>query len=177
MNHARALSLALLLGSLTLSAQSHAQKPSDPAVLQLVPLQNSCPIDMRAQQGTNGTMLSVENARPKGLAQLLHLTVTNSKPVGIVAAEITVHGFTAKGRAMPALSWRSDSAEATKTFDLRLSVDAKQDASTDLWVRAFTAISFIELNSVTYSNGSSWHSSPKTTCQVELDGLMEISRR
>lgn len=178
MKYARALSLAFFFGSLSLIGQSPAgQEPSHPAVLKLVPLQNSCPIDMRVQQGTNGMTVSVGQSRPQGIAQLLHITMTNSKAVGVVAAQVTVHGFTAKGRVAPAEAVQSDPMQTTKTLNLDLRVGAKQDASTDLWVRAFTAVSFIDLDSVTFADGSSWHSSENAACHVALDGLMLISSR
>jgi hypothetical protein len=105
------------------------------------------------------------------------MTLTNSNPHAIVGMQITVHGFPAKARVIPTLSTESDTSELKQTIDLKINVGSNQNASTDLRLRAFTAVRLLDVDSVDYADGSTWHASTHQTCHVEPDGFMLVSNR
>jgi hypothetical protein len=111
------------------------------------------------------------------VVQKIELTLSNSKPKDIVGAEITVHGFNGKGHMTPARSGQAEPSEITKTIKLKLTVGGKEDASADLSLDAFSAVNLVDLDSISYADGSTWRSSDLQTCHVVPDGMMLISSR
>ncbi len=177
MNCPALLSL-LLLASATLLAQSSAASGTQSTVLRLPPASTACPVGMRAQHVTGlGAAIAVEGKKRVGPVQEIHLTLSNSKPKDIVGAEITVHGFNGKAHMTPARTAQAEPSEITKTIRLKLTVGGKEDASTDLSLNAFSAVSLVDLDSVNYADGSTWRSSDLQTCHVVPDGMMLISSR
>jgi hypothetical protein len=140
-----------------------------------------CPVGLRAQREvTLGTVIvkngEDDRSRPKDeITQRLHMTLTNSNPHDIVGMQITVHGFPAKARAVPTLSTESNAPELKQTIALKINVGSNQNASTDLRLRAFTAVRLLDVDSVDYADGSSWHASAHQGCHVEPDGFMLVS--
>jgi hypothetical protein len=195
MNRANALALALSLIALAPTVTTaHAQNQSIDAVrtpsaatLYSIPNSTGCPIGLRAQRKTSfGTVIVKDGVKDgedgrreakSGIAQQLHMTVTNANPRQIVGIQITVHGFGAKARITPTVSAKPDAAELKRSIDLKLTVDANQHASTDLRLRDFTAISLVDVDSVEYADGLSWHSSARQTCHIAPDGIMLVSSR
>jgi hypothetical protein len=103
--------------------------------------------------------------------------MSNSRSVDIVAAQITAHGFDAKTRYLPAQFPRTASPGLTKTVNLDLTVKSRGNESTDLRLARFTAVSWIDLDSVTYADGTTWHSSAGKTCHVVPELMRLVGSR
>jgi hypothetical protein len=177
MIRAAAVSFVVLLGSAALAAQANPQgfgvsgmEPVQTTVIQL-PQPAGCPVLLNARQAPGGNPMVVNGVRIKGIAQLLHLIVTSPNSKRVVAANVTVHGFANKGRVVPTLS-AQDSSDATKTFDVKFPAEPKE-ISTDLAVPGFSAVSAIDLNSVTYADGSTWKLAAGSTCSSRIDPIMQ----
>ncbi len=132
-----------------------------------------CPVSLRAQQGTGADKLTVSN-RPAGIAQLLHLTITNPDSKRITGASVTVWGFTSKGRMMQTAS-AGGSNEAAKTLDVRFSDGSGKESVADLWAPGLTSVQSIDLNSVTYADGTTWKLAAGATCRIRPDWVMLVS--
>jgi hypothetical protein len=175
MNTSFAFSLALVLGSLTFTSQGFGQVLSGPTINGR---SLACPVGINTTFKSGlGDKVDTDNARPKKVGQRLHLALTNAKSEEITGIKITVHGSSGKGSLLSARAAEASSPEATKTFDLKLTVGAKKDASTDLWVSGLTAVTHIDLDAVTYVDGSNWRSSALETCHFMPDRAMLISSR
>jgi hypothetical protein len=153
-----------------------------PATLPLRPFSlNSvaCPIDLRA---THGTLFMPKKTdfgpspapSPAPQEQTLHLTVTNHSPQKIVTAQLTIHGFSNKWRDVPLLN-ATAAPDLVKKVEVVLNVKANAQSSSDLSLSRFTSIAAIDLDSVTYADGSSWQSSSPAACSVAPDPMMLIS--
>lgn len=116
---------------------------------------------------------------PRGPGQRLRLTLAGPRSGQIARATVTVHGMTPKGRVIEADSSSirpaNSSAEATMTLDLVFTADGEDTVSSDLWAPGFSSVTSIELDSVTYANGSIWKFSNRDMCQVAPDPLMLIA--
>ena len=201
MNRA-ASSFLIALVSLTLTAAASAQTAAPPAThpgtpqLQLPPaspeaslqsattatiltmpaMGESCPVELRAQPGVAPGMVIVVDGNTS-TSQKLNLRLTNSiDRRAIASAQITVHGLTAHGRISPAAFSNSEADTVSKHVDLSLSVAPGTSASTDLLFRGFTSILWIDLDSITYADGSMWYSSAQRKCQVVPDRFMLVAR-
>ncbi len=186
MKSAALASFALLFSSIALAGQYTVQVQKSYGVAGIeginaantvgTPMSVGCPVSLRAQHGVSGNILSVDRNRPKGIAQLLHLTLTNPDSRQIVAAKLRVHGLTGKARVTQTLSGQNDS-DAAQNLDVRFSPGPGNAVSADLWVPGMTAVLSIDLNSVTFADGSTRSFSAREACHVAPDPLMLINGR
>jgi hypothetical protein len=203
MHRAAGVSFAMLLGLMIVSAQTPNQNqlqgivqktttapdgttvwttrtmsPAEiqKATAQIAPMIDACPISLHAQQSSAATRREVGSdvPRPKGIAQSLHLIVANPDSRRIVQANVTVRGFADKARIVQTMS-SSDSPDAAKTMDVRFPAGSGKEFSADLRVPGLTAVSAIDLNSVTYADGSIWKLAAGSSCRSWINGLMLVS--
>lgn len=167
----------VVLGSMTLLAQSSAQHDSHPSVASVGSVSMDCPIDMRAQRQSGVGAVVPTADRNKGPVQELAFTLKNSTPKEIVDLQITVHGINSKGRVSPLKTSSADSSQIQKSLDLKLKIGPESRTSTTLVLPGFTAVRSIELDSVNYAGGSSWRSSTVHSCHIYPDATMLISKR
>ena len=159
------------------SGSAQTAKNQTKIIIVPVPSQVSCPVAMQAQRGADGSTMMVAGGAHRGIGQQLQLTLNNPKLATISAIRITVHGWDVKGRTLPAVETTSSYASASRTLDLTLSIGASQTADTDIWVSGLTAVDSIDLDSVTYSDGSSWKASDSQACRIMPNPIMLISSK
>jgi len=177
MNRTAAVSFALLFGSTILVAQtaSQNQAPVQTTTLSVAPPPSSCPVSLHARQTPGWDKMVVNGASPKSTSQMLHLTVAAPHPRSVVAANVTVRGFSNKARLLPTGLSNQDSSDAAKTLDVTFSAATGKEVSADISVPGLTAVSVIDLNSVTYSDGSTWKLAAGSSCRSWIDGFMLVS--
>ncbi len=181
MKRATALSLAFLLCGTMLTAQN-AQQQSSNFVINLPA--STCPVGMRASQGVSSHLLAVrgDQQRVDVVAQRIHLILINSRPPSsksprIATATVTVHGLSSKGRTIQTFSNQSSSSDLIRALDVSFSSDSENSVSTDLLLPSFTSVKSIELNTVTYADGTMWKVSAQGACRVAPDPIVLISNR
>ena len=167
--------LFLLLSCAALGAKSANQNQT--VIIQLPPQTGPCPISMRAQHAADGDILEVNSNHPKGIGQSLHLTVTSSDSRRIASATVTVRGLVPKGRVTQTLASQDDAFDAEKTMDIRFSAGPGKGASADIWVPGLSAVKSIDMQSVTFTDGSTWKLPAEKTCRTFPDPVMLISGR
>jgi hypothetical protein len=174
---------SLLIGSTLLLAASAliAQTPTTPQaqpsskmVLTLAAPGEGCPVSMRALHGSGHGMIAVKNQPPvDGFAQEIHLILGNRQAAKVVNAELVVQGYSGKQRLAQTLSGEAD-GDLTKTVDASFTPEDGA-AAADLLLRGFTAVSSIRLESITYSDGSTWKVGGQQVCRVAPDPMMLIA--
>jgi hypothetical protein len=172
-------SVAFLLGPMLVTAQT-AVSPSNPVsrstVLESASPAAHCPVSLHAQQMPGGDRWVVNGFTVKPLAQRLHLTATAPPHAGpIVAANITVRGYTGKARFTPVGVAGQDEGNAAKTLDVAFASGGGKQASTDIALAGFSAVTVVALNSITYSDGASWKLSAGSSCRTWIDGMMLVA--
>jgi hypothetical protein len=188
-----AILFALVLGSAAMAAQAIDQdqpRKFDPkttpatATLQVfVPpgaSASSCPVIFNARQGGGaGGLISVKPGQPQpsteGYAQRIHLSTVDGKS-HVIAATVRVHGLTPQPRYVPVDSGMGGPAKITRTLQVTFSPETKNEVATDLVMRDFTAVLSIDVESLTYADGSTWKSGPGV-CRVVPDPMMLIGAR
>jgi hypothetical protein len=181
MNHSRALPLLFLLGLTAFSQTTGKQAPPVSLLMQFssAALQANCPIQLKASLYVVGEMAGVErieNGRTTDRGHRIHITLANPESE-VASVRLTVHGFPVGVRVGvdPAVAHpghegspvaHNNPAEIQKTIFFDRALRAGQSASMDVPVHDFTTVSSIDLNSVTYSDGSSWHSANHKYCQA-----------
>ncbi len=173
-----------LLVSGTLSAL--AQQPAT-VVLQapaVAARASNCPIDMRVRQGFGGSLRQAGKggARADTFVARLRLLLndaraSNQDGAHMVKASVTVRGTNGKGQILPADAGTDPSSQVKKTLTVQLSANGDPEASGDLALPGFTSADLVELNSVTYDNGTVRKFTGTSTCRVAPERLMEVSGR
>jgi hypothetical protein len=128
-------------------------------------------------------------------AQRLQVILSQWPPFGIVATRITVHGMAPVGDR-PERSEITESLDLNRIVDHHIPVAStgnvphassenvlpwlpplgepvivrvsSPDSRWYAWVSGFTAINSVDLESVSYADGTSWHASNGTPCRVSV---------
>ena len=185
MKSAAVVGLTIFFTSLSLAAQNEAQNvnPSQqgPTVVQVLPRSSPCPVGMRVRQGIGTQMLQAKDGqRTRTFASRLRLNLFNfheeKTSVEIVKATVTVRGLSGKAGMIPALGSDDRSSEVTRTMTVSFVLDDDNSYWTDLVLPGFTSARMVNLESVTYADGSTWNFRDHMGwCQAAPDPLMLIS--
>jgi hypothetical protein len=175
MTRARILPLVFLFAAPTLFAQQQA-------VLTLPrTLEASCPIGLQARRAAglpvamNAGPSSGKSPKDSGASiQKIQLTMTNLLPHEIVSAQFVVHGYSNKARAMN-LANSSSKPDLAKTVNLVLDVKGNSEASSDLLLSRFTAVTSLDLKSITYAGGNTWNTPSAEACSITPGAIMLVA--
>jgi hypothetical protein len=183
-----AISSVLLISSASLAAQAvdqyHPQK-FDAAVWSQTSFRvlspgdvSPCPAVFKAQQGGMGDLVSVGPGKTPdaGVSQRIHLSAAvmlDSRTV--VSASVIVHGLTPQSRVMPVES-RDDRAQASRRLEVSFNNRGAGESAADMTVRGFSAVFSIDVDSITYADGSTWKSG-EGLCRIVPDPMMLVSAR
>jgi hypothetical protein len=146
-------------------------------VLTALPVDTNCPVSMRAEHLSDGEMVKTRDAKPQGIGQSLHLTFIARDSRRIASAALTIQGVNPKGRVMQASATGGGSPEATAKLTVEFTPGPERRDLADIRVPGMTAVQSIEVNSVGYSDGSTWKLAGSLHCRVAPDGLMLVSNR
>ncbi len=181
------VSLALLAAAASLAAQA----PSGAMTVTIGPLNGpatttivvsppapSCPVQMHALQGVGGGLLAARNGQPvDGPAQRIHLILTRLRTAQVTSAHLRVRGLSGRNRALEALSIDGVKPDRTQTLDVTFTAQDAANAAADLFLPGFTAVQTIELQSITYADGTTWKLASGNACQIAPDPLVRIEAR
>ena len=165
-----------LLGVCTLSlvgAGLPAQVASSNAVVVLQQTANqSCPVDLTAQHAAAGGLVATNrNARRPG--QSYRLTFSPGDARGISQAKVTLHGLSG-AQVLPAAA-EKPRRDATESFNLSPSSDRRHLFHSMIYTDKLTGVLWVELNELTYADGTQWHESATATCRVAPNGFMLVA--
>ena len=177
MKHTGILSLAILFATTAAGGQSSLTWSHSLST-------SNCPVGLRADHEGLFVKRDVNDhefgpgasgkAQPATLDQRIRLTITNLSAHDIVSADVTAHGFSGKWRAVP-LSDAEPVPDLAKQLKVTLAVKGNGSASHDLALPHFTTVTAIDLNAVTYADGSSWHAATPSLCSVAPSMIMLVS--
>jgi hypothetical protein len=180
MIRARVLPLVFLFAAPTIFAQQSVATKSTVLTLGRAP-EASCPIGMEARHGVGlpvglyaGPSIEKSPKDSPGFTQRIQLTMTNLLAHEIVSVQFVVHGYSNKARAMN-LANSSPEPDLAKTVDVVLDVKGKSEASSDLLLSRFTAVTSIDLKSVTYADGNTWNTPSAEACSISPDSIMLVA--
>ena len=101
--------------------------------------------------------------RENGPAQGLHISLIHFVTPKIESAEITVYGVTTRANVLPV---GVASNEISKTFTLHPGEGSEGAQEATVWMYQVGALTRVELNSLTYADGSVWHESDGSKCRA-----------
>jgi hypothetical protein len=150
-------------------------------VIILPDVEPACPIGMHASQGVWDHTIRVRDGErdlpyPR-VGQRISLNLKDSHPAHIIAATVRVRGLNGKNRMMLTPAGTQQDWNAVTTLKIKFAQEKDGTDSADLWIPGFTAVSFVELIDVSYSNGTTWRTPASNACRVRPDPLMLITER
>ncbi len=143
-----------------------------------------CPIGIQAQPTPGLTQMVVRGTPPPRdysnhtvypSQQSLRLLLTNPKALGITGIELTAHGLQPGGHVEPVVSGQPGAGALDKHVSLQLVVDPGKRAARDVSLQGFTSIRSLDLEAVTYSDGSVWHAATDRPCRFEPSRVMLVA--
>jgi hypothetical protein len=162
-------------------------------IVQVSPPQPACPVSMNAKQRGMTDMVRVRDGQqsqpPSGPTQRLRLTLTNTQSGDIVSAKVTVHGFKPSARVNYADlngagsngsgSNSSGSVYGANQVWRQVTVDfagaGGKAVTGELIVPGMTAVTRIDLDSVTYLDGATQEYGAERGCRVQPDPLVLVN--
>jgi hypothetical protein len=180
MTRARFLPVVFLFAVPTLFAQRPVTPGNAVLTVPRAP-EASCPIGMRARRAA-GLPVSM-NAGPSvekspkvspAFTQRIQLTMTNLLAHEIVSTQFLVHGYSNKARAMN-LANSSQEPDLAKTVDVVLDLKGKSEASSEVLLSRFSAVTSIDLKSITYADGNTWNTPSAEACSFTPDLIMLVA--
>ena len=173
------LRITTLLTLVLAATLAQAQSPAQPSTFTFhhAPMSNAtvfpnngllmrdtgCPVNLIAQRQGSTNLLNA-NTRQSGPAQGLHLYL-NREPGAptIESIEVTVYAISPKARILPTDIDSSDLR--TKTFELRRDSNSPTLKEADVWMNKVGALRWVDLISITWTNGNTWHASQTSRCR------------
>jgi hypothetical protein len=135
----------------------------------------SCPVGIFASRQAGGSVMSVGTTQPEA-SQGLHITLTpNQSP--IESAEITLYALTLKQRVLPIHHAEQSPDTITKTFELHNKPNEPGLTNFDLWMSKVSALQHVELRSLTYADGTTWHASTAEPCRTTPSDYVLVTSR
>jgi hypothetical protein len=183
MNRIHALSLVFLLCTTASNAQTSGKHPSYSLTFSpMMPLPSDCPVEVKARLDIPAKVVLIKGEQPQGITEKLQITLNNPKSPGIAAAHMTIRGVPVGVRFVPAVVYLPDDpAQISKTVAFDRPVAAGQNASIFVGVSDFSAVTSIDLDSVTFADGLSWHPIVRRACsatgRLSLNSQVNVAPR
>jgi hypothetical protein len=159
---------ALLLTPAALIAQaSHTTV----TVLDAANSQN-CPVGVQAQHAPQGAVHQVN--RPANHYKLgYNISLSSFDSRLIRQATITLRGL--EGAQVLPASYGSSKADATERFTISPGASPKPTFESIVYTQKLTGVLWIEVNQVSYADGTEWHQAPGSVCRVPPGGYLEVN--
>ncbi|MGB6687426.1 MAG: hypothetical protein WBE76_06255 [Terracidiphilus sp.] len=186
-----AISVALLASTAMLAAQAVDQYRSqkfDSRALQSqsklvldwsnVHANSGCPVSFSAKQGWDGGLVATRKAEPSepGFSQRIFLSLADKESSSVAGARVTVHGLTPKSRVLPVELGADGPAQISRSLNVSFTRDAMGETGAGLVLRGYSAVYSIDVDSITYADGTTWKSG-EGLCRVVPDPMMLVSAR
>jgi hypothetical protein len=160
---------------LVLKTSPTKEKAADSVVLYANrPDNTGCPVGFSASRQGIGHAMSAADARQASPAQGLHLMLDRLTQPAIDSIEITVYGVSSKARVLPA---GPPPGDISKTFELRRSAGSNSLSDADVWLHNAGSLSHVDLISIHYADGTTWHTTENLKCRAVPSNFLLIGAK
>jgi hypothetical protein len=134
-----------------------------------------CPIGFSASRQAPGQIMSAGDAGQSGPAQGLHLTLDNRNSPAIESIEVRVYGAAQKGPYLPVGTQFTDTV--SKTFELHRTSGSTSLSEADVSMHLVGSLSWADLISITYADGTTWHTIANFKCRAVPSNFLLVGSR
>ena len=165
MKHTSILSVRLLLTAIPLSGQVFAPT-----------IRGACPVELRATHERGEALRSASpSSEPEQISQKLTLAFHNAATRDIVSAQITARGYSSKGQVLRLQPGVESAPGFPQSIKVPLSLKAKGDEEAVFTFKDFTAVTALEIVTVSYADGTSWRAAEGFPCIIRPDAFMPVN--
>lgn len=144
---------------------------------------DSCPVGMQAKQRGLTELVKTRRTPPPDHpeamprpTQHIHLILNRlAKDKQVTSAVVTARGLSARTHMQNANLAGEGSSDIRRTLTVTFTPDQDGSVSADIDLPAFTAVRSLQLESITYADGSSWTPEKNNACTVQPDSFMLIA--
>jgi len=124
-------------------------------------------------------MMSAGDTAQMGPTQGLHLELQHTNTPAIESIEVTVYGRSPRQGIMLLDAETSTRSTDTisKTFELQRKADSSSLSDADVWMHNVGSLTRVDLNAITYADGSIWHATENFKCRAIPSNLMLVGKR
>lgn len=134
-----------------------------------------CPVEVKAKLDVPAKLVPVEGGKQGESARHLHLSLNNSQPFAIMSAEFAVYGYPKGLRFAPTVLRDPDPDLIRKVFPISQRVSPGTKAALDFRLENMSGVAYIDINSMTYADGSKWQSDKRHSCRATGSSSMDAS--
>lgn len=179
------VSLLFLAGTLAFGQSAIEKNPADSAnasgkgvVARLIPSDNSgCPVGFFASRQAGSQMLNANDGKQPGFKQGLHFILDQLAKPAIDSIEVTVYATSMKGIVLPAARVSNSSDTISKTFTLERKAGSNGLNEADVWMQQIGSVRWADLISVTFTDGTAWHSTENLKCRAVPSDFLLVGHR
>lgn len=170
---------ALTFGALTLVAQS--ARPAQLMAKRGVDVSAGCPVAMHLDQSVMGGATNARNGQStKRFQTKLHLIASGAQQAkyrasDIKSAQVTAYGIDSTPRFELTWSMQGNRSGPAKSMTVNFVPEANGGAEANFVVASLPAVSMLDVNSITFANGSTWKPMPGHACSVMPDPFVLVS--
>lgn len=134
-----------------------------------------CPVGFSASRQAPYQIMTAGYVKQSGPTQGLHLTLDNPNTPPIESIEVKVYATSQKSPYLPVGSQATESI--SKTFELhRRSPDTSLNQA-DVSMPLMGSMDWADLISITYADGTTWHTFANFKCRAILSNLLLVGSR
>jgi hypothetical protein len=151
-------------------------KLADQVMVEMAAQLNACPVGFHAEVDPRLTLRQVQNGKQAADSTLVQLHFDPIEPKkAIVSASVTAHGFAPASAFLLVQQTLEDNR--TQAFELKGGSSTAGLVRTEVDVTAVPFVRWVELNQVTYADGSVWHPAAGLACKARLSKFHYVSAR
>ena len=135
------------------------------------PASVNCPVGIRTQRMPAGQVVEVDGRKlPPRLGYNLTLRALDAKRIR--QADVKLTGI-AGGRVVPAGA--SSRGDVTESFTVTPGETPKAELHSVVYAKQLTGVKWVDVDSVTYADGSQWKQKPGSLCRVAPDLYLPVA--
>jgi hypothetical protein len=132
-----------------------------------------CPVGFSARHANQGATVKV-SPQEKSRRQGYELNFVPDGQHGIAEARVTLHGLSG-ARVIPAGETAPAGSEASETFHLSPASGGNHLFRSTVYTEKLTGVLWVELNELTYADGTTWHESERGSCRITPNGFLLVN--
>jgi hypothetical protein len=155
----------LLVGSAPLLAQT----TSSQTVLVSPPASLNCPVSLTARHSPQGATVQIQSGKAHAQpGYAITFAPTNNR--SITQVRLTLHGLDG-AQVMPV---GASTGNATEDLTVAPAATSNRRFESIVYAQKLTGVQLIELDEVTWADGTHWQKSANSTCLVAPSGLLLV---
>jgi hypothetical protein len=134
-----------------------------------------CHVGFAASRRATGQIMSAGDSRKPTPTQALHLTLHNPDSPAIESIEVTLYGTSQNGLYLPLDT--NATKTVSKTFELHRTPDDASLTEADVRMNLTGSLSWADLISITYADGTTWHATQDFKCRAVPSNLLLVGAK